>query len=190
MTEDSRDIQEAIQMLAGVSKFRGAIFFIGDVTAVNESDRECTVTAVMGENEITYEGVHLSPERNDGLIQIPAVESSVFCARLANNEVYVLAFSDVTKIIGYIDSTNKFEFSSSGWIWNGGSFGGIAKTGVLETKFNNLEEKINDLIAAITGWTPVPNDGGAALKTALSTWLASSLTPTTQAEISDTKIQH
>lgn len=31
---------------------------------------------------------------------------------------------------------------------------------------------IADLQQAINGWTPVPNDGGAALKTALTTWLA------------------
>lgn len=31
---------------------------------------------------------------------------------------------------------------------------------------------IADLQAAITGWTPVSNDGGAALKLALATWLA------------------
>ncbi len=34
------------------------------------------------------------------------------------------------------------------------------------------DDQLNDLKTAINGWTPVPNDGGAALKVALTTWLA------------------
>jgi hypothetical protein len=35
-----------------------------------------------------------------------------------------------------------------------------------------------------------PNDGGAALKLALTTWLASALTLTTRANIENTVIKH
>ncbi len=37
-----------------------------------------------------------------------------------------------------------------------------------------VEAQLEDLKSAINGWVPVPNDGGAALKTALTAWLASS----------------
>jgi len=37
---------------------------------------------------------------------------------------------------------------------------------------------ITDLQTAITGWTPVANDGGAALKTALTTWLGTNYATT------------
>jgi hypothetical protein len=191
MNEDARVIQECVQILANGSKrFKNAQFFIGEVTSVNEDDRECDVTAVLGQDETEYSGAHLSPERNDGWIEIPEVGSSAFCAKLANNEVYVLKCSDVSKIICYIDSGNKFEFSASGFIWNGGSFGGMAKTGVLATKLNNLENDLNTLKTAISAWVPVASDGGAALKLALATWYAATLTNTTQASISDDKIKH
>lgn len=36
---------------------------------------------------------------------------------------------------------------------------------------SKTDEQINDLRAAIAGWTPISNDGGAALKIALSSWL-------------------
>lgn len=39
---------------------------------------------------------------------------------------------------------------------------------------NLVSAQLQDLKDAINGWVPVPNDGGAALKTALSSWLASS----------------
>ncbi len=39
-----------------------------------------------------------------------------------------------------------------------------------------VESQLDDLKSAINGWTPVANDGGAALKVALTAWLASSST--------------
>jgi len=60
----------------------------------------------------------------------------------------------------------------------------------IATHLNTIENKINALITAVNAWTPVPNDGGAALKTALTTWLGSSLTNTTQANISSTVTFH
>ncbi len=39
---------------------------------------------------------------------------------------------------------------------------------------NLVTAQLADLKSAINGWTPVANDGGAALKVALTTWLASS----------------
>ena len=35
-----------------------------------------------------------------------------------------------------------------------------------------IEARDAALVAAITGWVPAPNDGGAALKVALADWLA------------------
>jgi hypothetical protein len=37
-----------------------------------------------------------------------------------------------------------------------------------------VQAQLAGLKSAINGWTPVPNDGGAALKVALTSWLASS----------------
>lgn len=39
------------------------------------------------------------------------------------------------------------------------------------SKATLVDDQLNDLKTAIAGWTPVPNDGGAALKTALTSWL-------------------
>jgi hypothetical protein len=37
-----------------------------------------------------------------------------------------------------------------------------------------VKARLDALASAISGWTPVPNDGGAALKVALSSWLGGS----------------
>lgn len=38
----------------------------------------------------------------------------------------------------------------------------------LKTEFDKLNDAYNDLVGRLLGWTPVPNDGGTALKTALT----------------------
>lgn len=76
-------------------------------------------------------------------------------------------------------------------IFNNGEYGGLTIGSEIAEKLNRIENKINDLILAISGWSPVPQDGGAALKIALSSWLSSNITPLTQAsDIEETKITH
>lgn len=188
----NRDILEAVRAMAGVKSFKGCSFFMGTVTSVDEDNRQCDVESTLDGETVAYSDINLSPERNDGFIQIPAVDSTVFCVRTPDTEAYVLAFSDVSKIVCFIDSTNKYEFDTNGFIWNGGSFGGMAKTGVLATRLNLVENKVNAILTAIGAtWIPVPNDGGAALKTLFAAVpLASPLSNTTQAQISDDKIKH
>lgn len=46
----------------------------------------------------------------------------------------------------------------------GGSNGGIPKSAALGTELNKLVTEVNKIVNALKGWTPVPEDGGAALK--------------------------
>jgi hypothetical protein len=117
--------------------------------------------------------VKVCPDTGTGLFIQPTVGSKVLVSFMSDSSAYISMFStyDLMKI-------------------GGDSFGGLGKTASIASQVNNGENKINALITAITGWTPVPNDGGAALKVALTTWLASSLVLTTQADISSTVTKH
>lgn len=46
----------------------------------------------------------------------------------------------------------------------------------VEALITELREFFSDLQTALSGWTPVSQDGGAALKTALVTWLSKQFT--------------
>ena len=59
-------------------------------------------------------------------------------------------------------------------VLNGGTLGGLVKVGELTERLNLIEKDINSLKQRLSGWTPVPNDGGSALKTALSSHTAES----------------
>jgi len=56
----------------------------------------------------------------------------------------------------------------------------------VKTQLDNLADDINALKTAISGWAPVPNDGGAALKAALAAWYGAALTTT---EVGSSKVK-
>lgn len=180
-----------IPVLAGTAGMKSTKFLTGTVKSVDESNRTCKVEGILDSEAITYNEVNLSMERNDGFIKIPAVDSTVFVARMPDGETYVIECSDIDKIICVIDGSNKFVFDATAFVFNGGTFGGMAKTGILETKLNNLENGYNDLVTKFNAHVHVlalsAGTGTAASTAAPETTV---LIPTTQAEISDNKIKH
>lgn len=69
-------------------------------------------------------------------------------------------------------------------------YGGLVRIVDLVGKLNTIEDSINELKMVLAAWAPIANDGGGALKTAITDWAASMLQPTQQAEIENTKVTH
>lgn len=74
-------------------------------------------------------------------------------------------------------------------IFNGGSLGGLVKIEDLTKRLNLIENDINKLKTAMSGWTPAPQDGGAALKSAAASWAGAQLTTTKRGDYENTKIK-
>ena len=72
----------------------------------------------------------------------------------------------------------------------GGHFGGLVKVGPLVDQLEQLERSIEELRQGIASWTPVPNDGGAALKASLARWTAKPLERTSRKKLENSKIRH
>jgi hypothetical protein len=72
---------------------------------------------------------------------------------------------------------------------NGGANGGVPKGASLANEFNKIKEDLKELKAKFTGWTPVNNDGGAALKTRLSAW-SPDVTPIVAENITNSQNTH
>ena len=167
MTEANRQIRDAIQVLAG-TKGLSTKFMLGKVTEVQEDERTCSVEVQLGDHPMTLTGINLSAENNDGLVEFPAVDSTVLICLLSNNSGFVVKMSDLDKVICVIDSSNKFEFDSTGFIWNDGLNGGLIKIVDLTTKLNLLLAQIqanHALIAAAIG-----SLGGSYTPSALTTF--------------------
>lgn len=67
----------------------------------------------------------------------------------------------------------------------GGTKGGVPISSEVVKEINKIKTDINNLKTNFNAWVPVVNDGGAALKAAVSTWRATELNPTTVADISN-----
>ena len=74
-------------------------------------------------------------------------------------------------------------------IFNGGKLGGLIKIEDLTKRLNLIEKDINKLKTAMSGWIPVSQDGGAALKATAKDWFSVQLTTTKRGDYENTKIK-
>lgn len=81
-------------------------------------------------------------------------------------------------------SSGKIEF-------NGGENGGLVKSEAVAEKIAALEKEINGLKNILSSWTPVPQDGGAALKAAVTAWAGQAVSPVSKKnDFENSKITH
>lgn len=131
------------------------------VKSVDDDNFTCVVTPLDGP-EISDVRLKAGVDGvSDGLVQIPAVDSVVLVALIGNDRDnrFVIAFSAVTETL-----------------FNGGDNGGLINIETLKTELQKTNDVVNALVNSLTGWTPVPNDGGAALKAYAAGQLAGKVT--------------
>lgn len=168
-------------------------------TAPNDGAIVCTVKELdevnnncycepIGDHADIYQ-VRFIAAGSTGLKVVPLPDSVVLVSFLEDGSGYISMFSEIKSISWDLGSGMTLEATDSGFVFNGGALDGMVKLNDLVAKLNTLENKINDLITAIAAWAPVANDGGAALKAALTTWLLTSLTPTVNADLENTDIK-
>ena len=188
-SSSSRDIQFAIRQLAGVLGLKQATFVTANVDSVQEADRTLTVTTILGESSSSITGVNLQSEPNDGFILIPKVDTEVIVCIMPDNSAYMFKCNDVDKIICVIDSTNSYIFDTNGFVWNGGTNGGLTNINILKTALNNLQTEINTLktatATAITVYSGILDSGASA-----GVFNAIVLPQINITTIEDTKIKH
>lgn len=84
--------------------------FYGEVSAVNEGSRTCTVVM----EDIPYENVLLYAVENTelkGQVLIPRIGSTVLVERIANDRYFVVMFSEIDKVLLTIGEKTKAEIS-------------------------------------------------------------------------------
>lgn len=182
-----RSIEYAVQKLAGTFKWDKLFLSVGTIKSVDEDKATCVVVV---ENDVEVPGVLLQANICDGLLMIPKIDSGVSILWSTNNPAFVVQFSDIEKYYLQVGDA-ELTITSDGKIQlNDGSFYGLVKVEELVDKLNALENDLNTLKAAFSGWTPVPNDGGAALKAASATWAGDTFTDTVKADLENSDITH
>jgi hypothetical protein len=169
-------IAEYIRKLAEAEEV-GIEAFLGTVTAVDEEARTCNVQPLLDDAEFINVWLQGSSESDEGLVVIPAVGSDVVCIAIDDFQAVVINTTSVDKIL--IDSP-LVEF-------NGGDNGGLINISDLQTQIGKLNSSLTALKNIINAMVPIPGDGGAALKTALTAWTVQTAD---LSNITDDKITH
>jgi hypothetical protein len=177
----------AIQQLAGTYQKDNLNAILCEVVSVDTSKRTCVVATVNSDMEI--KDVHLMAGINDGMLLIPTVGSQVVIIYSKMTTPYIALYSQLDKVICIVGDSG-IEVTSDSIKLNDGSLGGLIKIEDLVSKINTIEQDINTLKTVFSGWAPVANDGGAALKAAAATWFAQQLTTTTKSDLENTNITH
>lgn len=171
-----------------VGKNRGSlVFFSAQVVSVQGDT--CTVKI----DGLELSDIRLTPttsERDDTLLLTPATDSFVLVGSLSGdlNNLCVLAADTLASLELTIGDIGVF-IDKEGVVLNGGELGGLVKLDDVTKKINALENQLNQLKNILKAWTPAPNDGGAALKGAISTWAGNPITITKSSELENLKVK-
>ena len=175
------DIREIFEEIIANQIDRENFYSIeGKAVNVDETARTCDLEPI--EDEAPRAGIRLQSviDGTTGFVLIPKEGSFIAVTFFDKRTGFVSLTSEIEKIL--ID-TDLVQF-------NGGSNGGLININDLVTQMNKAQNDLNALKSALSGWIPVPNDGGAALKVALANFIAATLTPTLATDMEDDKITH
>lgn len=144
----------------------------------------------------------------NGLLIVPATGSIILVADISCGnlrELNAIGYSEIESIRFHNGKTtvradaqtaeacvggSKVRITDQVVEFNDGHNEGMVNIVELTDKLNTIERTINDLKTVFTTWIPVAADGGAALKTAATTWATSLLALTQKPEIEDDKVMH
>jgi hypothetical protein len=177
MTKTTEAILKKLKELS----YNDPLNVIGKVKAVDEGKLTCTVTI----DKLDYPDIRLT-----SIVDSSDVYSYVVPKSNSWVIVSFLEGSETDAFINVVCEIDKIIIRATSIIFNNGENKGLAKVDGLKSKLNAIESSINSLKNALSGWTPVPNDGGAALKSAVTSWAASQLQQTQLSDIENDKIKH
>ncbi|MCF0184088.1 MAG: hypothetical protein HUK01_07120 [Bacteroidaceae bacterium] len=182
------NIKELIRQLAQHGTSQSV--FVGKVTAVDRQARTCDVEPIDEDAPVPAVNLQANQESGLGVVMTPRVGSYVVVAMLGGYASGVVVLTEDIERLDVKIGQKTVAVSEDGIVMNGGDMGGMVKIQELTQKLNNLENDINTLKDAMTGWVPVPQDGGAALKSAVSAWSGGRLTPSQRGDYEDENVKH
>lgn len=184
------NISDIIRQIAKTAQPLGCLAC--EVTAVDKTARTVDCQPLNEDAPILACNLQADQEAKVGLVQFPRVGSYVLVAFSADGSCgFVTLCEDVESVEVVINdkTTASIVVSEQGVVMNDGTLGGLVKVEELTNRINLIEKDINKLKDALKNWTPVPHDGGAALKTASTAWAASKLTETKRSDYENEKVK-
>lgn len=167
-----RAIVEAIQAAAGTQLADTVHSVTATVDSVNVLARTCDVTVLTGKCPNSIPGVKLMAALDDGILIVPAIDSTVQIIVSTYTEPYVSQYSGVSSIIML-----------------GGDLGGVPITPALIIRLNLLENKVNDLINNFNSHTHIGVTLGSDVSGITGAQINGTLTDTIETDIANPNIK-
>ena len=200
------NIKETIRQLAQGG--RQSVSLVCTVDAVDKTAR--TVDCTPLDESAPLLGVNLQANQAAklGVVLFPRVGSYVAVAMLSGYSAGVVVLTeDVESIEVNINDGTKLTITEGGIslnvkdsitldiddssaAFNGGKLGGLINVADLTSHLNTIEKDINNLKTVFSSWVPAPQDGGAALKGAVSSWAGQQLALSQRSDYEDDKVKH
>lgn len=149
----SEEIRNRLKQMA--SELGPKVSLLGTVKSVNETEQTCVIYD--DDLEIDFEEVRLRPvlDGTVSLKMVPKVNAWALAIRIEDEgEFMLIAAGEYDKVI----------LNCENIVFNGGENGGLVNWPAVKTELDKTNALLNAIKNSLTGWTPVPNDGGAALK--------------------------
>jgi hypothetical protein len=159
-----------------------------NVVSVELDSGTCTVDTVSGGQGVQMSGVRLQTVVEDGLLLIPAVDSSVTILSANKEAPVIIQYSKLDKAYLQVGKSS-LNITSSLTKFNDGSNGGLTITPELKTQLDKTNAVLQAVVDSLKNWTVAPSDGGAALKTYFATQLSSKVIGDFS-NIEDKKVTH
>lgn len=155
---------------------------LGKIKSFEESNWTVEVELNRGGtiDEVSIKSVINTEE--SGMYVDPVVGSYVLLAVIDGkiDNLFVLGYSQIKRV----------RIISELIELNGDHFGGIVKSQEVQKSDNKIIDEINQLKQLFASWVPAPSDGGAALKSLLSSWSTSALAQVQQTDFENEKVKH
>ncbi|MDR1729947.1 MAG: hypothetical protein LBR52_04725 [Prevotellaceae bacterium] len=182
------NINECRKLMRGIIGEPNQDSHICIITAVDGVT--CDVKRIIDGKEIKRVRLNATIKASDGLVIVPKTCSAVLVTKIDSNKYFVSQFSEIEKII--LNVTDHVEVNAANTItFNSGENGGLVLSEKVADKISALETEINNLKNVFSSWVTVPNDGGAALKLAVTTWASGTISPLSEKTFfENTKITH
>ncbi|PHN00635.1 hypothetical protein [Flavilitoribacter nigricans] len=153
-------------------------------------DQAIDVTPINDDADILDVKIRVVIDENEaGVMILPPIGSIVLVGLISDTDAYLLSCSEVERMVV---NTGKFRFevdSEGNAIFDQGENEGLVKLPDLRTEIDKLNSFLNTIKQTFSSWTPVPNDGGSALKAAMSSALSSEQLADLS-EVGNDKIKH
>lgn len=164
------DLTRTIQELAGTRNQDEVKLYQCNVNSVDLSNRTANVTTITGTANLTFDAL-LTAGISDGFVVTPEVNSMVYVLMSKYTLPFIVTFSDIMQ----------FDIM-------GGEFGGLVKVVELTQKLNNLENKVNEIIA--TFGTHTHNVTAVGAPTGITTPIEGNLTISQREDIENVNVKH